>query len=137
MGEYGDIINLPYVKSKDRKHMSVSDRAAQFAPFAALTGYEDAVAETARVTDTRDELDEYEKSAINARLQYLYDNPGTVASVVFFKEDEKKSGGAYVTFTGAVRKVSAVERRLITEDNEIIPIDDIYSVDIEKNERMI
>ena len=137
MGAYDDIINLPYVKSKERKHMSLSDRAAQFAPFAALTGYEDAVTETARITDKKIEHDEYEKSAINARLQYLADNPGTIATIICFKADEKKTGGAYVTVTGAVRKVSAVERRLITEDDEIIPIDDIYSVDIEKTEGMI
>jgi len=131
MGEYDDIINLPYVKSVSRKQMPVSDRAAQFAPFAALTGYEEAVRETARLTDKRVEPDEYEKSAINSRLQYLKDNPGAVAAIVYFKEDDKKTGGAYITVTGAIKKISVTERKIITEDGETIPIDDIYSVDVE------
>ncbi|MBQ4107778.1 MAG: hypothetical protein IJC80_00100 [Clostridia bacterium] len=94
--KYEKIINLPHHVSKTRPQMSVHDRAAQFAPYSALSGYEDAVEETARLTDRKIELDEYEKERINANLLAFLSAPiGTRAKITYFRPDNKKSGGAY------------------------------------------
>src|SRR5574344_2002509 len=101
---YEDIINLPHHQSVTRAHMSNYDRAAQFAPFAALTGYDDAVKETARLTDKKVELDEYSKDALNERLNMIQDaiDEQPEVSITYFLLDKKKSGGAYVTATDRV-----------------------------------
>ena len=128
---YDDIINLPHHVSTKRTHMSLHDRAAQFAPFAALTGYDAAVRETARLTDTRLELDEYEMEALNDRLRLiaesLSDEP--VIAVTYFLPDKKKAGGAYVTATGIVRKIDEYERTVVMNDGTRIPIEEITEIE--------
>ena len=111
--------------------MSLYDRAAQFSPFAALTGYDDAVKETARLTDTKAELDEYEKAAINERLNIIHDTLKEQPEVyiTYFLPDKKKSGGAYVTATGSVKKVDVFERIVVMQDGAKVPIDEIATVD--------
>lgn len=129
--ENEDIIYLPHYRSKKRKPMSIHDRAAQFGAFAALTGYEDAVEETARRTDCKMEIDETVKEEINYRLVYLSrgEFPSPRVSVTYFVEDEKKSGGKYVTDTGSVIKIDTVSGTIRLEDMREIPIDDIISVE--------
>lgn len=130
-GPYDDIINLPHHVSASRPRMSALDRAAQFSPYAALTGYDGAVKETARLTDKRVELDESSKVALNDRLcmikDTLEDQP-TVA-ITYFQPDKKKSGGAYITITGSVKKIDEYERSVVMQDTTKIPIDEIISID--------
>lgn len=127
---YDDIINLPRHQSATHPHMSSYDRAAQFSPFAALTGYEDAVTETARLTDRRVELDEYGKSALNERLNIIQDTPDEQpkVSITYFLPDKKKSGGEYVTLTGGVKKIDEYEHIVLMWDGSKIPIDDIIEI---------
>lgn len=128
---YDDIIDLPRPVKTRGQRMSNIDRAAQFAPFAALTGYDSAISETARLTDTRLELDEYTKSEIDQRLQIISDHikEQPEISLTYFKPDKKKSGGAYVRVRGNVREIDTYKRAVILTDKECIPIDDIFSVD--------
>ncbi len=129
--KYDDIINLPHHKSATRKHMAIADRAAQFAPFAALTGYDDAVRETARLTENKIELDEYEKEKINDTLLQIQERilEQPVIKITYFIPDDKKSGGKYVTKSCAVKKISSFERIVTVDDGTEIPIDNIFSVD--------
>ena len=111
--------------------MSPADRAAQFAPFAALTGFDAAVRETARRTDVRLELDEYEKQALNDTLRALdrrLDEKPAVA-VTYFLPDEKKAGGAYVTVSGTVRKIDSYARVMVLEDGKRIPFEEISAIE--------
>ena len=107
MSRYDDIINLPHHVSPTRQRMSMHDRAAQFAPFAALVGYDDAVAETVRLTESRPELDEQEQRAINERLAYIADHikEQPEVRVKYFVPDEHKSGGAIIEVSGRVKKL--------------------------------
>lgn len=129
--EYDDIINLPHHTSSNRPRMSVIDRAAQFSPFAALTGYEDAVKEAARLTGKRMELDEYEKASLDQSLHqilaHLEEHPE--AAVTYFQPDERKEGGAYLSVTGRIKKIDSCERCLIMMDGKKIPLDDIAALD--------
>lgn len=127
---YDDIINLPHHTSTTHPHMSAYDRAAQFSPFAALTGYEDAVAETARLTDKKVELDEYSKAYLSERLNMIQDtlNEQPEVSITYFQPDKKKSGGAYVAVIGYVKKIDEYERTLVMRDAAKIPIDDIFEI---------
>ena len=110
--------------------MSNYDRAAQFAPFAALTGYDDAVKETARLTDKKVELDEYSKDALNERLNMIQDaiDEQPEVSITYFLLDKKKSGGAYVTATDRVKKIDEYENIVLLQDGTKIPIDDIAEI---------
>ena len=130
MSRYDDIINLPHHVSPTRQRMSMHDRAAQFAPFAALTGYEAAVGETARLTAERRELDAQEAEELNRRLAELIarlpERPEV--TIEYFVPDERKAGGAYVTVTGRVRHISIAERVLVMEDETVIPMEDVDSV---------
>ena len=130
MGKYDDIIGLPHHVSATRPHMPMIDRAAQFMPFRALTGYEGAVQETARLTDEKIELTGDEKAALDAKLQRLADNLGSQPPVtlVYFRPDEKKSGGAYVTVTGQLKKIDQHMGVLILTGGERIPIEDILKI---------
>ena len=105
--KYDDIINLPHHVSQKHRRMSLLDRAAQFAPFAALSGYEEAVIETRRLTDKRRALDESEKEKLNARLQLVKDylEAKPIVEITYFVPDERKSGGAYITSTGDRKSV--------------------------------
>lgn len=131
MGKYDDIINIEYVKSFTRKHMTMSERAAQFGAFKAVTGHEDAVYETARLTDERIELDEYAKQEINSRLNFiaLHINEKPEVSITYFVPDDKKTGGEYITKTGCVTKIMRYEREIVMEGGCEIPIDDIIAID--------
>lgn len=130
MGKYDDIINMPHHRSAKRPHMSVHDRAAQFAPFAALTGYGDAIDETRRLTCDRPEPGEAELAELDAALSELLARIGERPQVeaTYFVPDEKKEGGAYVTRTGRVRRVDAVRRRLVFDDGTEINVSDLSSL---------
>ncbi len=127
---YADIIHLPHHVSQNHPQMPLRDRAAQFAPFAALTGYKAAVGETARLTSERRELDPQEAEELNRRLSELaarlQDCPEV--TVKDFVPDDRKSGGAYVTVTGRVRHISVPEKTLVLEDGSVIPLYDVISM---------
>lgn len=127
---YLDIINLPHHRSATHLHMSSYDRAAQFSPFAALTGYEDAITETARLTDVKIDLDEYDKAALNEQLNLIQDtlDEQLEVSITYFLPDKKKAGGMYVIVTGGVKKIDAYERIVVMLDATKIPIDDISEI---------
>ncbi len=129
--KYDDIINLPHHVSETRPHMAVSERAAQFSPFAALTGHGFAIKETARLTDERVELDEYIKNDLSHRMQIVSERikEKPEISITYFKPDEKKNGGAYVTAISTVKKIDKYERVVVMTDGTLIPIDEIISVD--------
>lgn len=129
--QYDDIIDLPHHVSPNRPHMSALERAAQFAPFAALSGYGDAVNETARLTDRRLELDEYAKEELNQQLQIIanYAKDSTKVLITYFRPDTKKAGGEYVTLTGCVKKIDEYERTVLMQSGEKISIDEIISLD--------
>ena len=127
---YDDMLALPHHVSRKHPPMSLHDRAAQFSPFAALTGYEDAIEETARLTEQRVELDEEAKSRLNHRLEQLLLLPQRPeASFTYFQPDERKSGGAYVTHTGLLKKIDTYERIIRLEDGFLIPLDELFAVD--------
>ena len=127
---YDDIINLPHHTSSVHPRMPIEKRAAQFSPFEALTGYGDAVTETARWTDRRVELDEDRRSALEERLQFLLEGRERKrsAALTWFIPDERKSGGRYVTHTGVLRKFDALNRVLVMEDGTRIPVDEVTEV---------
>ena len=131
MGKYDDIIDLPHHVSETHPPMSRADRAAQFSPFAALTGYDAAVRETARVTERRIELDEGVKAELNARLncilEHLSEHPQV--SLTYFVPDENKSGGAYRTVTGTVRKLDSVAKTLTLADGTVVPMEEMVHVE--------
>ena len=127
MTEYNDIIDLPRPKSK-HEPMPMSDRAAQFSPFAALTGYGDAIDETARLTDHRIELSEEERAELDYRQQYLSTLDAPTVTVTYFVPDGRKTGGAYVTHTGVLKRVDEVERMMVFIDGVRIPIAEIISI---------
>ena len=130
MGEYDDIINLPHHVSRKHPQMSIHDRAAQFAPFAALTGHGEAIAETARLTDRKIELDDYERLKLDEKLLILQEHIMEMPeiSVTYFCPDKKKEGGKYVPITKALRKINDMERTLLMEDGMQIRIEDILEV---------
>ena len=132
-GKYDDIIDLPHPTSQNHPRMSLYDRAAQFSPFAALTGHSAALAETGRLTDRRVELDEYEMARVDAELQRLQELlPGRpTASITYFVPDERKNGGSYQTFTGEVKRIDAVAGMIQMADRREIPIEDVFSVELE------
>lgn len=128
--KYDDIIHLPHPVSRTHPRMSGYDRAAQFSPFAALTGHEAAIKETARLTDEKIELDEYEKSRLDEKLQIIAENLGAdmEVEITYFVPDEKKDGGAYQTVSGCVRKIDRYERVLVLKGEMQIPIEQILKI---------
>ena len=130
VGKYDDIIDLPHHVSTTRPHMPMTDRAAQFQPFRALTGYEDAVHETARLTDEKIELTEDEKAILDMRLQKLVDEISSQPKVTltYFQPDKKKAGGAYVAVSGQLKKIDDFESVLILVSGERIRIEDILQI---------
>ena len=131
-GQYDDIIRLPHPDSPKHPRMSLYDRAAQFSPFAALTGHSAAIAETGRLTDRRVELDEYEMARVDAELQRLQEllPGGPTASITYFVQDERKNGGSYQTVTGEVKRIDAVTGVIQMTDRREIPIEDVFSIKI-------
>ena len=128
---YDDVINRQHPTSKKHPRMSRMNRAAQFAPFAALTGYEESIEETARLTDRRIELSEYEIEELNAKLNFIQEHikEHPEVTVTYFQPDERKDGGAYITVTGRVRRIDEVNRVLAFEDERTLPIEIIIQIE--------
>ena len=128
---YDNIITLPRHVSTRHSPMSNYDRAAQFSPFAALTGYDAVIAETGRLTDTQAELDEGGKQLLDEKLQAIRDHLRSQprAEFLVFRPDARKNGGAYETLCGRVKKIDPVARCLVLAEGEIIPIDRIYGIE--------
>ena len=133
--QYDDIIHLPHHVSSTRPQMPLKDRAAQFAPFAALTGYDTAVKETARLTDARLELDDMQKEELNDRLQQLVNRTDNCseASFTYFVPDKKKAGGKYATAIGCLKKIDEIERMVILTNGIRIPIDELYDIEVQRS----
>ena len=130
-GKYDDMLPLPHHVSSKHPQMSRSNRAAQFSPFAALTGYDAAVKETARLTDQRIELDEEAKASLDQRLRLLTDrlSEHPLISITYFQPDDRKNGGSYVTATGTVKKLDLYLNLLIMASGQKIPIEEILSIE--------
>ena len=127
---YADIIDMPHHVSKDRPHLSMHQRAAQFSPFAALVGYEDVIEETTRQTDSKRELDETEKAELDRKLSviaaHLTDKP--IVVIEYFVPDKTKAGGEYVFKSGTVVKILQVQKKLVLGDGTEIRIEDIADI---------
>ena len=136
MNEYEDILHLPHPVSGTHPQMSMHDRAAQFSPVAALSGYEEAVEEEARLTEEKILLDEYEKQRIDDKLQKIRDDlqergkeEKPRISVTYFLPDQKKAGGSYVTVTGQVKKLDTYRQQLLFTDGSAIPFQEIIELE--------
>lgn len=129
--QYNDILNMQYPNPEIEKDFPDEIlRAAQFAPFAALTGFDEEVEETARLTDSKVELDEYQKAELNDKLLFLNNSEDDEeVSITYFVPDKKKSGGAYITKKGIVLKIREYEKDVVMDDGSEIPIDDIIAID--------
>lgn len=127
---YDDIIGLPHHQSSKHPHMSLLDRAAQFAPFAALTGHKEAIIETERLTDRRPELDENEKAVLDEKMQIIQNRlpERETFEFTFFQPDDKKSGGSLVPVKGIIKKIDRYRRTIEFESGEKIPMDDIVEI---------
>ena len=134
-GNYDDIIALPHPEPRTHPRMSLHDRAAQFSPFAALTGHSAAIAETGRLTDSRITLDESEMARVDAALQRLREllPQEPVASITYFVPDERKAGGSYQTITGTARRIDTANGVLLLTDQRAIPIPDIFNVTVQED----
>lgn len=130
MNKYDDIINLPHHVSKTRNPMSLYNRAAQFAPFAALTGYDDAIEETARLTETKVELSDELKNDLNQKINFIKNNIKVHPEITikYFVRDNKKSGGIYKSLTSIIKKVDDFNKCFIFADNTNVYFDDIISI---------
>ncbi len=130
-GKYDDMLNLPNPTPTCRPRMSALDRAAQFAPFAALTGYEAVVEEAARLTDARLELSEDMKTMLNDKMQMILDNLDNepFVTITHFVPDKRKAGGAYVDVSGIVESIDEYERCIIMKDETKIPIEQVRAID--------
>ena len=128
--KYEKIVEMPHKQSITKKHMSLHDRAAQFAPFAALTGYESSILEKSRLTVNRIEIDEYEIERLNHKLQIMKEQLGNMkVAITYFVPDARKSGGAYVTKSGFVRQINEYTKTVIMTDKTTIPIDEIINIE--------
>ena len=129
---YDDIINLPNPTSKKHPRMSLYDRAAQFSPFAALTGHEAAIKETARITDEFVEPDADKKQELDEKLQIirmiLADNKTAKVQMIFFKPDGKKSGGSYETITGNIKKIDEYKGLIVFDDKTTVKIEKVIDI---------
>lgn len=129
--KYDDIINLPHHVSASHPQMPLLDRAAQFSPFAALTGHHEAIKETARLTEEWIELDESRKEMLDERLQVIRENLINRPEIIFtyYKPDEKKSGGAYLTVKGTVKKINEYEHQILLEDGTVLVVENLFSIE--------
>ena len=128
---YDDILELPHPVSSRHAPMSMTDRGAQFSPFAALTGYEAAVEETARLTQTKGEMTEDKKQMLDEKLHLLLDSahhPPTVR-ITYFVPDARKAGGSYETVTGCVRGIDPLGQYLILTDKRTVPLEDLWELE--------
>lgn len=130
--KYDDIINLPHHISKKHPQMTLEARAAQFAPFAALTGYDDEVKETERLTNRRIELDDEAKSILDNKIQIVLEqiSQRPTVSITYFIPDTRKAGGEYVTITGIIKKVDSYNQVIVLENRTEIPINEIIDIDM-------
>ena len=137
--QYGDIIHLPHHVSKTRPQMSMEDRAAQFSPFAALTGYDAAILETGRLTEDKLELGEETQAILDRKQRYLAEIIDTKPeiTVTYFVPDEKKSGGAYSTVTGFLKRIDEYERQLVLTDGRKILLDAIFDIESDEFENVL
>lgn len=130
-GPYDDIINLPHPTSQRHPRMPIHDRAAIFSPFAALSGHGTAIAETARLTERRMELDEDTRAELDRKqavlLEHIDEQPEI--TITWFQPDEKKDGGAYLTTTGRLKKLRELERLLVLADGAEIPLEDVVALE--------
>lgn len=128
---YEDIVNLSPHISEKYPQPTMLERAARFAPFAAITGYEEMVLEEARVTEERVELDEGTLAELNERLNMIHESLESepVIKITYFEPDKKKAGGAYITVTGVVKRIDEYERYVLMADGKKIPIDQIYGLE--------
>ena len=131
--KYDDIIKLEHHVSKIHPRMSLEARSAQFAPFSAVTGYEDEVSEVARVTENQIEVTDEILNDINKKLSYIKQNPSQQVSITFFVKDTKKQGGKYETTTGLVKKIDDIKNIIILNDGKVIRMEDIIEI-IEQKE---
>lgn len=129
MNNYDDIINLNRPMSK-HKHMTIEERSAQFAPFAALVGYDNAVKETARLTENKIELNDEQQDMLNFKLRYLYDNINNKneVTITHFVKDNKKVGGKYINTTGIIKQIDPVQENIKLNNNVIIYMNDIINI---------
>ena len=134
-GNYDDIIALPHPEPRTHPRMSLHDRAAQFSPFAALTGHSAAIAETGRLTDSRITLDESEIARVDAALQRLREllPQAPAVSITYFVPDERKAGGSYQTVTGTARRIDTANGVLLLTDQRAILIPDIFNVTVQED----
>lgn len=128
--KYADIINLEHHVSDKHPHMSMIDRAAQFSPFAALTGYDAAVRETARLTDARVELDDAVKEILNDKLRFAQEHPDQQVQITYFQPDLKKDGGSYDVTLGHMKKLDEYARVVVLQGGVSVPIDEIVDVEL-------
>ena len=125
---YDDIINLPHPTSRNHPRMSLHDRAAQFAPFAALTGHKQLIQETQRLTEDKKELDENKKSILNQKLLYFIETKEKI-KITYFKKDQKKSGGDYLTTIQRIKKIDSIYQTITLQNGQIIKMEDIYEIE--------
>ena len=130
MGKYDDILHLSYPFPSTRPRMNSTDRAAQFSPFASLTGFEAVIEESGRLTQSAIELDESAKTEVDQALRQLSEQIHTQpkATITYFQSDARKLGGAYLTVTGSVKKIDTYEMRLVLTDDTGIPISAIVHI---------
>ena len=130
MSKYDDIISLPHHRSKTHAHMPIIDRAAQFAPFAALTGYGDSVKETARLTDEKIILNSDALAELDVILQEIVQRLPDCPKVriCYFEKDKLKEGGKYITEKFRIKKIDTYRRKIVTESGKNIPIEDIIEL---------
>ena len=131
---YEDMLELPHPVSKTHPQMPRRDRAAQFAPFAALTGYEEAVREATRLTEEKMILDEDSKEQLDWKLRRLQEKvkEKPAITVTYFLKDEKKKGGKYATVTGVLKKIDSYTHQFVLENGEEIPLEDIVSLNLDE-----
>ena len=131
MDTNNDIINLPHWEPKNHKRMTMLERAAQFAPFAALTGYDAAIRESGRHTDDKMDLEEYTNEQLNRKMSLLMDilDEKPTLTIIYFQPDAFKSGGSYQSHTGIMKRLDEYEHKLIMQDGKKIPLNSIMDID--------
>ena len=129
--KYDDIINLEHHVSTKHSRMSLENRSAQFAPFSALTGYEEAVTEEARITESRIDIDEEAKIEVNEKLNYIMKHldKNIIVSVTYFEKDKKKQGGSYKTIKGIIKKIDDFRKTIEMQTGEIIKIEELKRIE--------
>lgn len=129
--KYDDIINLEHHVSTKHSRMSLENRSAQFAPFSALTGYEEAVTEEARITENRIDIDEEAKIEVNEKLNYIMKHldKNIIVSVTYFEKDKKKQGGSYKTIKGIIKKIDDFRKTIEMQSGEIIKIEELKKIE--------